>query len=195
MKLNYKTAMFDIDAKDGHVPIINSTSSESLENKYSKVDNLKLGRKYIAFISSLRGAKVRLNRSEAFLHVKQLSGVLDNVIFKFTINEDLTINVEQTEGDICNPDQINRLVNDLDSFRTLPYTEKYILGDIEFKDVNGDLCYIEVEQLRPFDILRSILDDVQEDTSVDVLKDVKDYSRINSLIDLLCDKEIFPDQK
>jgi predicted nucleic acid-binding Zn-ribbon protein len=150
---------------------------------YPIVENLKLNRNYPSFISSLKGVKVRLNRNEAFLHLKQLSGVLENVVLKLTINEDLTVNVEQTEGDPCSIEQITRIINDFDFFKTMGYAEKYIIGNIEFKDSNGDLCYLEVEQLRPIDKLRSILDELNNEPSDEVFKEVKDVNKVNSLID------------
>lgn len=148
---------------------------------------VKMDRKYSSFISALKSAKVRIIRDEAFLNISQLSSVLSNVVLKLKINEDSSLTIEQTEGAICSEEQIARLVKDIDGFSTLGYAEKYIVGELEFKDSNGDLCYIEVEQLTPFDKLRSILDDLDTETPLEVFKDVKDTNRVNSLIDSLFD--------
>lgn len=169
---------------------MNLQTSES-KNSYHTIENIKLDRKYTSFVSALKGAKVRIIRDEAFLKVKQLSGVLNDVIFKIKINENFTFTVEQTEGEVCSTEQITRIVKDIDSFKSNPYAEKYVIGELEFTDINGDLCYLEVEQLRPIDKLRSLLDESEKQPSLDVLKNVKNTDRLNSLIDsLFFDEEV-----
>ena len=39
------------------------------------------------------------------------------------------------------------------------YAQKFVVAGIQFADVNGDLCYLEVEQKKPIDILKSLFDE------------------------------------
>jgi hypothetical protein len=160
---------------------------------FNKIERITSKRKYLSFISLVRNENVRLIRNIAFLSVKQISSVLDDVVIKVTINDDHTISLEQTEGTYCELDQIERVFRTIDEYDYVVYGQKYIVNDLSFKDEDNRLCYLEVEYQKPIDRFRSLLNDFEAEKEQAILsvenvikKSNKDYS---TLIDSIFDFE------
>jgi hypothetical protein len=139
-----------------------------MEENKEEVKELVIGefkpkRKFLSFVSALRGAKVRLIRNVAFIEGSKLSGML-SCKFKVTICDEGTINFEEVDTNESNKEMIKRLIDDLDSRDVSGYAQKFIISGLEFKDENGDRCYLEVEHEKPVEKFRSILDDISEES-------------------------------
>jgi len=134
------------------------------------IGEFKPKRKFLNFISSVNGAKVRFIRDIAFVEGKKLSGMLEGTIFKITICDEGTINFEEQleEGKepVSNKEMIKRLISDIDDLDVTGYSQKFVVNGLPFKDINGDLCYLEVENKKPIDVLASILNDDEENMSL-----------------------------
>jgi hypothetical protein len=114
-------------------------------------------RKFISFISGVNGARVRFNRDSAFVKGEKLSGMLEGVIFKITICDEGTINFEEVEGtDLSDVAMRQRLLDDIDSMDVTGYTQKYVVANLDFTDMDGNRCYLEVEEAKPIDKLRML---------------------------------------
>ena len=122
-------------------------------------------RKFLTFVSAVNGARVRFLRDIAFLKGEKLSGVLEGVIFKITICDEGTIKFEEEETTQTDKAQRQRLLDDIDSMDITGYAQKFVVASLEFNDVNGDRCYLEVEHQKPIDKLKSLFD---EDEKVEV---------------------------
>jgi len=131
------------------------------------IGEFKPKRKFLNFISSVNGAKVRFIRDIAFIEGKKLSGMLEGAIFKITICDEGTINFEEQVEDgkepVSNPEMIKRLISDIDDIDVTGYAQKFVVNGLPFKDINGDLCYLEVEHKKPIDLLASIFNDKDEE--------------------------------
>ncbi len=135
------------------------TNTEKQEVKEPIVGKFKPKRKFLNFVSAVNGARIRFIRDIAFLKGEKLSGTLEGVIFKLTICDDGTINFEEVDTNQSNDDQIKRLIDDIDSMDVTGYAQKFIVGGLEFADIDGKLCYLEVEHQKPIDKLKSLFDD------------------------------------
>jgi hypothetical protein len=130
------------------------------------IGEFKPKRKFLNFVSAVNGARIRFIRDVAFLKAEKLSGMLEGVIFKITICDEGTINIEEQEGtSMTNIDMIQRLLNDIDDMDITGYAQKFVVAGLEFNDIKGDLCYLEVEHQKPIDKLKSLFD---EDDKVEV---------------------------
>jgi hypothetical protein len=123
------------------------------------IGQFKPKRKFLNFISSLSGVKVRFIRDVAFIKGEKLSGTLEGVKFKITICDEGTINFEEVDTNVSNPEQIQRLIDDIDIYDVIGYSQKFVVSGLEFTDIDGNRCYLEVEHQKPIDSLRSILDE------------------------------------
>ena len=133
------------------------------EVKEPVVGNFKPKRKFLNFVSAVNGARIRFIRDVAFLKGEKLSGFLENVIFKITICEEGTIKYEEQDGtNLSDENMINRLIAEIDAMEVTGYAQKFVVGSLEFADVNGDRCYLEVEHQKPIDKLKSIFDDEEK---------------------------------
>ena len=123
------------------------------------IGDLKPKRKFLSFVSAVNGAKIRFIRDIAFVKGEKLSGTLEGIIFKITICDEGTIKFEEVDTTITDAAQRKRLLDDIDSMEITGYAQKFVVAGIQFADVNGDLCYLEVEQKKPIDILKSLFDE------------------------------------
>jgi hypothetical protein len=135
--------------------------TENLEVRTEPIiGDFKPKRKFLNFISAVNGARIRFIRDVAFLKAEKLSGMLEGVIFKITICDEGTINIEEQEGtSMTDKLMIQRLLNDIDSMDVTGYAQKFVVSGLEFSDVNGDRCYLEVEHKKPIDKLKSLFDE------------------------------------
>ena len=130
------------------------------------IGEFKTKRKFLNFVSAVNGARIRFIRDVAFLKGEKLSGVLEGAIFKITICDEGTINIEEQEGtNLSDKAMLQRLLNEIDEMDVTGYAQKFIVGSLEFADVKGDRCYLEVEHQKPIDKLKSLFD---EDEKVEV---------------------------
>jgi hypothetical protein len=167
------------------------------------IGEFKPKRKFLNFISSVNGAKVRFIRDIAFVEGKKLSGMLDGTIFKITICDEGTINFEEQLEDgkepVSNKEMIKRLISDIDDLDVTGYSQKFVVNGLPFKDINGDLCYLEVENKKPIDFLASILNDDEENMSLSeqglsvldqLFAEEEKLDKVTSILD-----ELFPDDE
>lgn len=141
------------------------TLNTEQEVKQPVIGEFKPKRAFLNFVSAVNGARIRFIRDIAFVKGEKLSGTLEGVVFKITICDEGTINFEEVDTNITDAAQRQRLIDDIDSTDVTGYAQKYVVAGIQFADVNGDLCYLEVEQKKPIDILKSIFD-VEETPSL-----------------------------
>ncbi len=136
-----------------------------LENKTEEVKEKIIGefkpkREFLNFISSVN--KVRFIRDIAFVKGGKLSGMLDDVIFKITICDEGTINFEEVDTTLTDKAQRQRLIDDIDDLDVTGYAQKFVVANLEFADKDGDYCYLEVDNKKPIDKLRSIFDEEEK---------------------------------
>jgi hypothetical protein len=130
--------------------------SDSVEDVKVNLGEFKPKRKFLNFISGVNGAKVRFIRDIAFLKGEKLSGMLEGVIFKITICDEGTIDFEEVDTNISDKAMRQRLIDDIDSNNVTGYTQKFIVANLEFNDIDGLRCYLEVDNLKPIDKFRSL---------------------------------------
>ena len=133
------------------------------ENKTEEVKEPIIGefkpkRKFLNFVSAVNGAKIRFIRDVAFLKGSKLSGMLEDVVFKITICDEGTINFEEVDTNLCDNAMIKRFITEFDETPTTGYAQKFVLSGFEFTDVDGKRCYLEVEEKKPIDKLKSLFD-------------------------------------
>ena len=127
------------------------------------IGEFKPKRKFLNFVSAVNGARIRFIRDIAFLKGEKLSGVLEGCIFKITICDEGTINIEEQEGtNLSDKDMLHRLLNEIDEMDVTGYAQKFIVSSLEFADVKGDRCYLEVEHQKPIDKLKSLFDEEEK---------------------------------
>ena len=140
---------------------------EEVEVKEPIIGDFKPKRKFLSFVSAVNGAKVRFIRDIAFVKGEKLSGLLDGVIFKVTICDEGTIKFEEQVEDgkepVSNPEMIKRLIADIDDIDVTGYAQKFVVSGLLFADIDGKLCYLEVEHKKPIDVLASIFNDKEEE--------------------------------
>jgi hypothetical protein len=123
------------------------------------IGKFKPKRKFLNFVSSVNGARVRFIRDIAFIDGGKLSGLLDNVIFKVTICDEGTINFEEQKGtNLTDDDMINRLIADIDATDVTGYAQKFVVNGLKFTDIDGNPCFLEVEHEKPINVLASLFD-------------------------------------
>lgn len=141
--------------------------NQNTEEVQEIIGSFKPKRKFLNFVSAVNGARVRFIRDVAFLKGEKLSGVLEGAIFKITICSQGTINFEEQEGtNLSDSSMIKRLVDEIDSMDVTGYAQKFVVSGIEFNDINGDRCYLEVEHQKPIDKLKSLFDEDEDKLEV-----------------------------
>jgi hypothetical protein len=147
------------------------------------IGDFKPKRKFLSFISAVNGARVRFNRDIAFVKGEKLSGTLEGVIFKITICDEGTINFDEVDTNVTDKAQRQRLIDDIDALDVTGYAQKFVIGTIQFDDIDGRLCYLEVEHQKPIDVLRSIFgDDKQEEVKEEVELSERGMSFLDDLL-------------
>ena len=133
------------------------------EVKQPLVGKFKPKRKFLNFVSAVNGARIRFIRDVAFLKGEKLSGVLEGAIFKVTICEEGTINFEEQQGtNLSDESMIKRLIEEIDEKDVTGYAQKFVVSGLEFNDIDGKLCYLEVEHQKPIDKLKSLFDEEEK---------------------------------
>ena len=184
---------------------MDNLEKEVEETKEPIIGEFKPKRKFLNFISSVNGAKVRFIRDIAFVEGKKLSGMLEGTIFKITICDEGTIKfeeqVEEGKEPVSNPEMIKRLIADIDDIDVTGYAQKFVVSGLPFKDINGDLCYLEVEHKKPIDLLASIFNDKEEEENMNISEkglsvldqlfaEEEKVDKVTSILD-----ELFPDDE
>jgi hypothetical protein len=139
--------------------------SEPVEDKEPIIGQFKPKRKFLNFVTGLKG-RIRLLNNVAFIKGEQFSGMLEGAIFKVTICDEGTINFEETDTDLSTPDMIQRFIDEIDSKDVTGYVQKFIVSGLEFQDEDAKVCYLEVEHKKPIDMLFSIFDEEQKPSEV-----------------------------
>lgn len=159
-----------------------STEKTKEEEKELIIGKFKPKRKFLSFVSAVNGAKIRYIRDIAFVKGEKLSGMLEGTVFKITICDEGTINFEEQEGtNLSDSGMIQRLINDIDDTDVTGYAQKFVVANLEFTDVDGNRCYLEVENEKPIDVLKSLFD--EEDKKIEEIKDLSDKGL--SILDML----------
>ena len=156
-----------------------------MEEVVAIVGEFKPKKKFLSFISTGRGSRVRLNREVAFIKGEKLSGILNGSVFKITIHAETgTIDFEESKNtNLSDSGMRQRLLDDIESRLVVGYTNKYVISGLDFEDEEGNLCYLEVDETKPFDRLRGLFED-DEVAPVEVSKRGLDF-----LSDLLGEDE------
>ena len=181
--------------------LLQNKSDEVEEVKEIIIGDFKPKRKFLNFVSSVNGAKVRFIRDIAFIKGEKLSGLLDGVIFKVTICDEGTIKFEEQVEDgkepVSNSEMIKRLIGDIDDIDVTGYANKFIVSGLPFADIDGKLCYLEVEHKKPIDVLSSIFaekDKEEENMNLSekglsvldqLFADEEKTDKVNSILDKL----------
>jgi len=133
------------------------------EVKQPLVGKFKPKRKFLNFVSAVNGARIRFIRDVAFLKGEKLSGVLEGAIFKVTICDEGAINFEEQQGtNLSDESMIKRLIEEIDEKDVTGYVQKFVVSGLEFNDIDGKLCYLEVEHQKPIDKLKSLFDEEEK---------------------------------
>ena len=139
-------------------------------------------RKFLSFVSAVNGAKIRYIRDIAFVKGEKLSGMLEGAIFKITICDEGTIKFEEQEGtNFSDAAMIQRLIDEIDETDVTGYAQKFVVANLEFADIDGKRCYLEVENEKPIDKLKSIFE--EEDKKMEDIKELSDKGL--SVLDML----------
>ena len=181
--------------------LLQNKSDEVEEVKEIIIGDFKPKRKFLNFVSSVNGAKVRFIRDIAFIKGEKLSGLLDGVIFKVTICDEGTIKFEEQVEDgkepVSNSEMIKRLIGDIDDIDVTGYANKFVVSGLPFADIDGKLCYLEVEHKKPIDVLSSIFaekDKEEENMNLSekglsvldqLFADEEKTDKVNSILDKL----------
>jgi len=194
--------------KEDFIPMVKEVEDIKLSEEEVKeiiIGEFKPKRKFLNFISSVNGAKVRFIRDIAFIEGKKLSGMLEGSIFKITICDEGTIKfeeqVEEGKEPVSNTEMIKRLIADIDDIDVTGYAQKFVVSGLPFKDINGDLCYLEVEHKKPIDLLASIFNDKEEEENMNISEkglsvldqlfgEEEKVDKVTSILD-----ELFPDDE
>lgn len=134
------------------------------------IGEFKPKRKFLCFVSASGRVRVRFIRESAFIKGSLLSGTLDGLKFKITICDEGTINFEEIDTNITDKAQRQRLLDDIDTTDVTGYAQKFVVSGLEFTDVDGMRCYLEVEHQKPIDKLRSIFDEPKTEEKTEVSK-------------------------
>jgi hypothetical protein len=192
----------ETEEDDSTTMTITTESTDEVEEvKEIIIGDFKPKRKFLNFVSSVNGAKVRFIRDIAFIKGEKLSGLLDGVIFKVTICDEGTIKFEEEVEDgkepVSNPEMIKRLIGDIDDIDVTGYANKFVVSGLPFADIDGKLCYLEVEHKKPIDVLASIFaekDKEEENMNLSekglsvldqLFADEEKTDKVNSILDKL----------
>ena len=160
----------------------NDKSQEVEDIKEIIIGDYKPKRKFLNFVSAVNGAKIRYIRDIAFVKGEKLSGMLEGAIFKITICDEGTIKFEEQEGtNFSDAAMIQRLIDEIDETDVTGYAQKFVVSNLEFADIDGKRCYLEVDNDKPIDKLRSIFE--EEDKKIEEIKELSDKGL--SVLDML----------
>jgi hypothetical protein len=160
----------------------NDKSQEVEDIKEIIIGDYKPKRKFLNFVSAVNGAKIRYIRDIAFVKGEKLSGMLEGAIFKITIFDEGTIKFEEQEGtNFSDAAMIQRLIDEIDETDVTGYAQKFVVSNLEFADIDGKRCYLEVDNDKPIDKLRSIFE--EEDKKIEEIKELSDKGL--SVLDML----------
>jgi hypothetical protein len=157
------------------------TENSVEEVKVPVIGEFKPKRKFLTFVSAIAGKKVRFLRDSATIKGEKLSGMLEGVTFKITICDEGTINFDEVDTNKTDKAMRQRLINDIDDIQTSGYANKFIVSGLEFTDVDGSRCYLEVEHTTPFDKLKSIFDTDEVEEVEEVVLSEKGLSILDQL--------------
>jgi len=161
---------------------MDENKQEVEEVKEIIIGEFKPKRKFLSFVSAVNGVKIRYVRDIAFLKGEKLSGMLEGAIFKITICDEGTIKFEEQEGtNLSDASMIQRLINEIDETDVTGYAQKFVVSNLEFADIDGKRCYLEVENEKPIDKLKSIFE--EEDKKMEEIKELSDKGL--SVLDML----------
>jgi hypothetical protein len=163
-----------------------ATEAEAEEVKEPVIGKFKPKRKFLNFVIGKKGG-VRYHTDTAFVKGEQLSGTLEDVIFKITICDEGTINFEECDTNQCNDEMIQRFIDDIDSRDVTGYMQKYIVYGIDFQDEDAKRLYLEVEEVKPIDKLASLFDSLKEEETKkeEIMEETKVSDNALSLLDSL----------
>jgi len=180
---NLGQEVWDYELKKEFLPVSKEESTEEVEElKEIIIGEFKPKRKFLSFVSAVNGAKIRYIRDIAFIKGEKLSGMLEGAIFKITICDEGTIKFEEQEGtNISDASMIQRLIDEIDATDVTGYAQKFVVANLEFADIDGKRCYLEVENEKPIDKLRSIFE--EEDKKMEEIKELSDKGL--SVLDML----------
>jgi hypothetical protein len=180
---NLGQEVYDHELKKEFLPVSKEESTEEVEElKEIIIGEFKPKRKFLSFVSAVNGAKIRYIRDIAFLKGEKLSGMLEGAIFKITICDEGTIKFEEQEGtNLSDASMIQRLIDEIDATDVTGYAQKFVVANLEFADIDGKRCYLEVENEKPIDKLRSIFE--EEDKKMEEIKELSDKGL--SVLDML----------
>jgi hypothetical protein len=150
------------------------------------IGDFKTKRKLLNFVSAVNGARIRFIRDIAFLKGEKISGILEGAIFKITICDEGTIKFEEQEGtNLSDKSMIQRLINEIDEMEVTGYAQKFVVKGLDFVDIDGKLCYLEVEHQKPIDKLKSLFDEEPKSELSD-----RGFSILDSLFSSETDEEV-----
>jgi hypothetical protein len=180
---NLGQEVYDHELKKEFLPVSKEESTEEVEEvKEIIIGEFKPKRKFLSFVSAVNGAKIRYIRDIAFVKGEKLSGMLEDAIFKITICDEGTINFEEQEGtNFSDAAMIQRLIDEIDETDVTGYAQKFVVANLEFADIDGKRCYLEVENEKPIDKLKSIFE--EEDKKMEEIKELSDKGL--SVLDML----------
>lgn len=180
---NLGQEVYDHELKKEFLPVSKEESTEEVEElKEIIIGEFKPKRKFLSFVSAVNGAKIRYIRDIAFIKGEKLSGMLEGAIFKITICDEGTIKFEEQEGtSLSDAAMIQRLIDEIDSTDVTGYAQKFVVANLEFADIDGKRCYLEVENEKPIDKLKSIFED--EDKKIEEIKELSNKGL--SVLDML----------
>ena len=171
---NLGQEVYDHELKKEFLPVSKEESTEEVEElKEIIIGEFKPKRKFLSFVSAVNGAKIRYIRDIAFVKGEKLSGMLEGAIFKITICDEGTIKFEEQEGtNFSDAAMIQRLIDEIDETDVTGYAQKFVVANLEFADIDGKRCYLEVENEKPIDKLKSIFE--EEDKKMEEIKGLSD---------------------
>ena len=171
-----------------HDDLIDSVFNDVEFKRDDKIDDIlkvsggkfKPKKKFLGFVSALRGTNLRIISNKAKITGSQLSGMLDDVEFEMSVYQDGTIDfIELGDKNLSDENMIKRIIDDICERKVVGYNGKFVISDFAFSvvkdhdpsksyiDVSDNLkCYLEVEYQKPIDKLNSLfVDDGEKNVS------------------------------
>ena len=135
------------------------------QEKEKVIGPFKPKEKFIEFIG-MKG-NIHFIANEALIEGKYLSGLdLDDIMFKLTICDEDTVNLEEVDTNKTTPDQRQRLLDVICEKTITPFNKKMVIPDLKFKSVNKVMdktidLYLSVNYETPISRLASIFEEVK----------------------------------
>lgn len=153
------------------------------EKKEPVIGKFKPKRKFLNFVQGRKGG-IRFHDTSAYIKSEQLTGTIEDTLFKVTICDEGTINFEEVGTSHADDAMIQRFIDDIDSRDVTGYMHKYVVHKLEFADGDGMKMYLEVEYTKPIDKLFSLFDDLKLNEEP-MTEEVKVSDNAQSLLDSL----------